>query len=394
MTRSMLIFGRSTPHHHTGGMETLAWNLATEWARMIPEVCFVTTEVPRARGPFVEEGVTVVPLAGTAPGRYSSAWWSASLRYWRSLPSAPDAVLSVSAGAYAIVKDRAPHTSTPFLLQAHGTSWMEIDSKLRVRDLRSLAGAAKNALALPRDLIRYRDFDRIVAVGERVAESLVAAPTRWSANPNRVRLIPNGVRAGDMRFDPQARAKVRAGLGVPDDVRVVGCVGRLHVQKGLDRVLRAAAALRDRGEGDRFHIMLVGDGPDEGRLRGLVAQFDIGRLVTFTGPVDRREVRAYWSAADIAVLPTARIEGLPMSALEALGCGLPTVVTAGSVAAKALSPVLHEVDSATPETLAAALRGRALNAGRTSLLPPAFALETCARSYLSVFDEAAAERRG
>jgi hypothetical protein len=83
-----------------------------------------------------------------------------------------------------------------------------------------------------------------------------------------------------------------------------------------------------------------------------------------------------------------------MSALEALGCGLPTVVTAGSVAAKALSPVLHEVDSATPETLAAALRGQALNVGRTSLLPPAFELETCARSNLSVFDEAAAERRG
>jgi glycosyltransferase involved in cell wall biosynthesis len=389
MTRSVLLYGRSTPHHNTGGMETLAWSLATEWARMIPEVRLVTTAVPGARGPFVEEGVTVVPLDGTTPGAYSGAWWSASRRHWRSLPAAPDGVLSVSAGAYAIVKDRAPHTRTPIVLQAHGTSWMEIGSKLRVHTLRSLAGAAKNALALPRDLIRYRDFDRIVAVGERVAESLVAAPTSWSAEPGRVRLVPNGVRAEDTGFDPQARAKVRAGLGVPDDVTVVGCIGRVHVQKGLDRAVRALPAL-----GGRFHLMLVGDGPDQSRLRGLVAQLGLERRVSFTGPVDRHDVRAHWSAADIALLPTARVEGLPMSALEALGCGLPTVVTAGSVGARALAPVLHEVDSADPEALAAALRGRPLNPARASLLPAQFRLDACARGYLSVFAEAAAERRG
>jgi glycosyltransferase involved in cell wall biosynthesis len=393
MTGSVLVYSRSTPHHHTGGMETLAWSLAAEWARMIPEVRVVTTAIPAADGPFVEDGVTVVPLAGTAAGRYSGAWWSESLRHWQSLPAGPDAVLSVSAGAYSIVKARAPHTGTAFVMQAHGTSMMEIDSKLRVHDLRSLAGAAKNALGLPRDLIRYRDFDRIVAVGERVVESLGGAPMRWSTG-EKVRLIPNGVRAADARFDPQARAKVRAGLGIDSDVVVVGSIGRLHVQKGLDRALHAAAVLRDRGAADRFHFMLVGDGPDEGRLRGLVAQLGIERLVTFAGPVEHRDVRAHWSAADIALLSTARVEGLPMSVLEALACGLPTVVTAGSVGSRALASVLHEVDSATPETLAAALQGTALNVRRATLLPSAFELETCARDYLSVFAEAAAQRRG
>jgi glycosyltransferase involved in cell wall biosynthesis len=267
---------------------------------------------------------------------------------------------------------------------------MEIDSKLRVGDLRSLAGAAKNALSLPRDLMRYRDFDRIVAVGERVVESLLAAPMRWSAGRDRVRLVPNGVRAADTRFDPRERAKIRAGLGVPDDVTVVGYVGRLHVQKGVDRALRAAALLRDHG----YHLMVVGDGPDEGRLRDLVGELGIERHVTFTGPVEPRDVRAHWSAADLAVLPTARVEGLPMAVLEALGCGLPTVVTAGSVGSKALVPVLHEVDAATPEALAAALRALPLNTARASLLPPAFELEACAREYLSVFAEAAARRSG
>jgi glycosyltransferase involved in cell wall biosynthesis len=273
-------------------------------------------------------------------------------------------------------------------MQAHGTLWMEIVSKLRLRTPRALAGAARNAASLPRDLVRYRDFDSIVAVGERVAESLSAAPQRWAARPDRIRLIPNGVRADDARFDPTARAKVRAGLGIGADVTVVGCVGRLHPQKGLDRALRAAAALPAG-----FHLLLVGAGPDESRLRALATELGVAHLVTFAGAVDRRDVRDYLSACDLALLPTARAEGLPMAALEALGCGLPTLVTAGSVGSAALDGVLHEVDSAHASTLASALAATHRNHSRGSLLPEQFQLDRCARAYLAVFDEAAARHR-
>lgn len=398
MIDSILIFSRSTPHHIAGGMETLAWSLAAQWAREVRQVRLVTTAVPGTDGPFTADGVEVVPLPGTPAGRYSAAWWTGSRQHWEALPEPPEVVLSVSAGAYSVVRARAARDGsvrhrtgrprTPFVLQAHGTSAMEFGSKLRAGTLRSLATSPKNVVALPRDLARYRDFDRIVAVGERVVESLATRPLRWSVPPERVSLILNGVRPADFGFDVLARAEVRAGLGIGDQVTVVGCVGRLHVQKRLDRAIRGAAVLRERGLGERFRFLLVGEGPDEARLRRLARQLGVLDTVTFVGRVDPGDVRKYHSAADVALLTTARLEGLPMTVLESLACGLPCVVSAGAVGAAALGPVLHQVDPDDPEALADTLQAVTRDpAPRGGRLPAELTLEHCARSYLALFEE-------
>ena len=128
MTGSILVVSRAVPHHHTGGMETMVWSLASEWARTGLAVTVLTTALPGVSGSFVQDGVTVVPLHRTAPGRYSAAWWRETRAFWRDLPAAPGAVLSVSAGGYGIVRDRRRHPRTPFVLQAHGSSMMEIAS--------------------------------------------------------------------------------------------------------------------------------------------------------------------------------------------------------------------------------------------------------------------------
>jgi glycosyltransferase involved in cell wall biosynthesis len=393
MIKSLLIFSRSTPHHRTGGMETVAWSLAAQWARSVPEVRLVTTGIPAAPGPFTEDGVHVVPLAGTRPGDYSAAWWGGSRDYWTSLDTPPDVVLSVSAGAYAVVRERARHSRTPFVMQAHGTAVMEIGSKLRAHDLRSLATTPKNMLGLVRDIARYRDFDRIVAVGGKVAESLAASPNRWSVPAGRVNLIPNGVRAEDHGFDPRSRAEIRARLGIGDATSVVACVGRLHVQKRMDRALRAAAVLRDRGAD--FVFLVVGDGPDEGRLRGVVRELRLADVVRFAGRVRPGDVRGYHAAADLALITTARLEvGLAMVGLEALASGLPCIVPAGSSGSAVLDRVLHEVDPGDPARLADVVGAVArVRRPRMSLLPAEFTLEHSADHYLTTFADLASAAR-
>ncbi|MEN3609492.1 glycosyltransferase family 4 protein [Plantactinospora sp. ZYX-F-223] len=389
MIESILVFSRATPRHHIGGMEILSWSLAAELARHVRQVRVVTTAVPGVDGPFTADGVEVVPLAGTRPGRYSAAWWRESRAYWTSLAEPPGAVLSVSAGAYAVARTRARHPGTPFVLQAHGTSMMEISSKLRAGSPRLLATAPKNAAWLLRDLARYRDFDRIVAVGARVVDSLAARPQRWFAPADRVRHIPNGVRPADHAADLRARRELRAAFGIDERVTVVGCVGRLHAQKRLDRVLRAAAVLRDRGHAARFRFLLVGGGPDESRLRGLVRDLRLADLVTFVGQVRPDEVGRYHAAADVALLTTAHLEvGLPMAILEALASGLPCVVSRGIAGPAALDSAVHPVDTDDPGALADILHGMPpVPAPRSSLLPDELTLAHCARSYLALLVE-------
>jgi glycosyltransferase involved in cell wall biosynthesis len=160
----------------------------------------------------------------------------------------------------------------------------------------------------------------------------------------------------------------------------------MHIQKRLDRAIRAAAVLRAQGQADRFRFLMVGDGPDEGRLRALVRELALEPIVEFVGRVEPNRVRDYYAAADVALLTTARLEGLPMTVLEALACGLPCIVPTGSVGTPALSKVLIEVDPTAPELIADTLRSavRAPHA-RTSLLPPEFTLEHCAQAYLEDF---------
>src|SRR5215475_3991601 len=105
------------PQHHPGGMETMMWNLASEWAKTVGDVRVVTTAVPGARQPFTSNGVTVVPLADTPPGRYSAAWWAATRGYWESLEAPPDVVVSVSAGAFSVARARSLHPGTAFVMQ-------------------------------------------------------------------------------------------------------------------------------------------------------------------------------------------------------------------------------------------------------------------------------------
>ena len=77
------------------------------------------------------------------------------------------------------------------------------------------------------------------------------------------------------------------------------------------------------------HLVLVGSGQGfdmdiEGRLRSYVVENEMAGTVTFTGAVDN--VGEYLQAADHFVLPSES-EALPLSLLEAMACGLPSIAT-------------------------------------------------------------------
>jgi glycosyltransferase involved in cell wall biosynthesis len=99
--------------------------------------------------------------------------------------------------------------------------------------------------------------------------------------------------------------------------------GRLVRLKGLDCLLRALAILKDRG---KFHLLLLGRGPEEQRLRQLAVDLNVLGLVHFVGPVSNRVISGYLADADTYVFPSLS-EGLPKSLLEAMLMAKPIVAS-------------------------------------------------------------------
>jgi glycosyltransferase involved in cell wall biosynthesis len=151
---------------------------------------------------------------------------------------------------------------------------------------------------------------RVVACAPAVARSLADAGYPRS----RIDVITNGA-ALEAADDARVKA-MRRHLGVGDGAVVVG-VGRLAEQKDWPALVRAAGGFPP------CDTLVAGEGPLGEELAGLAAEH--GSRVRFVGRVE--DMSAFLALADCLV-STSTWEGLPLSLLEALSLGVPSVVTA------------------------------------------------------------------
>ncbi len=140
----------------------------------------------------------------------------------------------------------------------------------------------------------------------------------------RVSVVHNGVDAAAIAAEVAATdgAALREKHSIPADAVVLGTVGRLVADKGVDVLLRAVAALDSRYPA--LHCVIVGDGPDEARLRAVASEHGLAHRVTFAGFAE--DPYPWLAAFDIFVMPTL-LEAFGMAALEAMAAGLPVVAS-------------------------------------------------------------------
>jgi glycosyltransferase involved in cell wall biosynthesis len=100
-------------------------------------------------------------------------------------------------------------------------------------------------------------------------------------------------------------------------------VARLVPIKRIDRFLRALHAVR--AEVPAATATIVGDGPERARLERLAGELGLEGAVRFAG--EQHDVEPWLRRARIFVL-TSESEGLSLSMIEAMSCGLPAVVPA------------------------------------------------------------------
>ncbi len=165
---------------------------------------------------------------------------------------------------------------------------------------------------------------RIVAVSAFSARQIAERAPRAR---ERTRVIPTGVDTGYFAPAPDLdRVAARRAAGQPADRPLVVGVGRLVPVKQFDRLITAFAAVRAGGLVAR--LVIAGAGPDEARLRRLIATFGMQQDVELAGYCDPPRLRALLQAADLQVCSSA-FENLSLAILEGMACGTPVLGTPG-----------------------------------------------------------------
>lgn len=161
----------------------------------------------------------------------------------------------------------------------------------------------------------------------RVTDVYLTVSTQEAGDARRLLICRNAIPIGNgrdpavFRPDPEARRRIRAAVGTPDDRPVIVAVSRLVRAKGYPELAAAMRAVPDA------ELWVVGERLESDRGDDMVALLDdagLGARLKRLGYRD--DVHAVLAASDIFVLPSY-FEGLPMSVIEAMLTGLPVVAS-------------------------------------------------------------------
>lgn len=162
----------------------------------------------------------------------------------------------------------------------------------------------------PVERLLSRATDRIVAVSQFEADHAesIGIPARKLA------VIPNGIEP----YAPLPRSEARRALGLDARAFVIGFVGRFADQKDPF----SAVAVLDHLDGARsFTLAMIGDGELLEPTREKAVAAPAAHRVVLAGSLPARTLIAAFDC----LLCTSRYEGMPVSFLEALNCGVPIV---------------------------------------------------------------------
>ena len=178
-----------------------------------------------------------------------------------------------------------------------------------------LRNKTRNAISLPR-------IQRVVTATEERRTYFLGA-THMS--PRKAVVIPFGVDLRQFHPAEEAKAEARAELGLAPDTTIVLAIGHFGPEKGIDQVIEAVAAAKDR-MGDRpWQLVVLGSGAPArvAAIRDLGASL-LGERVSFLG--FRHDAARWLQAADLLV-HAPRLEAFGLVVIQAMASGLPIVAT-------------------------------------------------------------------
>jgi len=319
---------------NTGGIPTHVWGLATHLAARGHAVAVAADNRPAAAGTADVAGVRLYGVDAYAPGpgvgrllmpavtgafmrskRTLGPGWStgwivrALLGYEAAIRDFRPEVIHVHAieGRFTLLNELAG--SVPLVATAHSTHYFEHAAPRYAGERRAL---------VERNLEHARDVVFVSRYLESRYLELFPDPMAHVS----ARVIPNPIDAS--LYSPLDRGVARDRIGVAADAAVLLFAGNLIPRKAPMAFVEAIAALHRRG---RAVIgIMVGEGSEEARVREAIAELGLADVIRLDGFRPQAELAAYYSAADVFVLPSL-MESFGLVALESMLCGCPVVGT-------------------------------------------------------------------
>jgi glycosyltransferase involved in cell wall biosynthesis len=223
-----------------------------------------------------------------------------------------------------------------------------------------------------------------------VSASIVPPLRHFGIRP---KVVDNGIDLKPFR-DPRRDLIERMGWGGRP---IIGSLGRLAPQKGLQYLLRAAPEVLRENPTALF--VFAGDGPERQALEAEANSLGVGDSVLFLGVQD--DVPGLLAAIDVLAMPSLS-EGMPMALLEAMACGKAVVASRVGAIPKVIEHRVNGwmIESGDVDGLAEGLKEilgcedlrRRLGCAARQTIESRFSAETMARSYVEIYRTAAAQK--
>lgn len=201
-----------------------------------------------------------------------------------------------------------------------------------VRGLWHLSQAVKDPGFENTDYFLYSDIMERAAIREAdavvtISEALKDRLTHTGVKPEKITVIPNAVDIETFKpRAPNVELKKRLGL---EGRAVVGFIGSLTGYEGLDLLIKAIAALVDRGA--NLVLLIIGHGYAEKALKKIASSHERKDCIRFIGHVPFSDIRRYYSIIDIFPFPRNGYEVCrlvpPLKVLEAMAAAKPVIVS-------------------------------------------------------------------